>query len=140
MNFDLPTVSSIVLAILGIVGGVGFWQYRISRKDAPVRKQEADMAVAEKSQQMAMAIAERLDKDYTQVRADLVELTAQVVELRTRSEDQDRTITAQGHTISILRRAVQAFSDAWDDLILHWERYRLSETPPNRPSHSLDYE
>lgn len=131
MNY--AAVTSIILGILGVVGGVGFWQYRISRKDAPVRKQEADMAVAEKSQQMAMAIAERLDKDYALVRSELTEVKAMVESLQLHSVAQDRTI-------SILRKAVQAFSDAWDDLIQHWERYRLSPTPPDRPNHSLDFE
>lgn len=133
MNFDLPTMTPIILAILGIVGGVGFWQYRISRNDQPVKKQEADMAVAEKSQQMAMAIADRLDKDYASVREELGEVSKEVKALRAHSEAQDRTI-------GILRAAVRSFSDAWDDLVQHWDRYRLSEIPPNRPTHSLDFE
>lgn len=130
MNLDLPTVTSIILAILGIVGGVGFWQYRISRKDAPVRKQEADMAVAEKSQQMAMAIAERLDKDYEYVRAELAATQAAVAA-------QGEEITAlqllsrqQAGTIGRLRQA-------WDDLQQHWDKYRQQETPPAHPEHGL---
>lgn len=130
----------VMVAFLGILGGGGLWNYIISRRGAPVVKQEADMAVAEKSQQMAMVIAERLDKDYTSVRADLtlaqtaiVALGEQVKALEAQTREQDRTI-------GILRRAVQAFSDAWDDLVQHWDRYRLSDTPPTRPTHSLDFE
>lgn len=130
----------VIVAFLGILGGGGLWNYVISRRGAPVVKQEADMAVAEKSQQMAMKIAERLDIDYTSVRVDLKNaqqaidaLDKQVKLLEAHTREQDRTIT-------ILRRAVQAFSDAWDDLVQHWEQYRLSSNPPARPNHSLDFE
>lgn len=125
----------IIVAFLGMLGGGGFWNYYISRRDAPVKKAEADMAVAEKSQQMAMKIAERLDIDYTSVRADLsvaqqaiVSLTEQVKSLEDHGRDQDRTISS-------LRRMVQAFSDAWDDLAQHWERYRLLDVAPLPPSY-----
>lgn len=138
MNFDLPTVTSIILAILGIVGGVGFWQYRISRKDAPVRKQEADMAVAEKSQQMAMAIAERLDKDYAQVRLELTATQSAVAAQGEEIVALQRLSKEQANTIGTLRQAVQVFSDAWDDLVQNWDRYRQQDAAPNRPSHRLD--
>lgn len=138
MTFDLQAVTPIILAVLGLASGVGFWQYRISRKDAPVRKTEADMAVAEKSQQMAMAIAERLDKDYAQVRAQLSSTQAavaaqgeQIVALQQLSKQQEATI-------GTLRQLVQVFSDAWDDLVHNWDRYRQQDVAPNRPSHRLD--
>lgn len=140
INLDLATVSSIVIAILGIVGGVGFWQYRISRKDAPVRKQEADMAVAEKSQQMAMAIAERLDIDYQSVRTDLGKAQGAISTLQTQLHDLQVHAIEQDRTISSLRRTVRSFSDAWDDLVHNWARYRLSEAPPQRPTTALDFE
>lgn len=140
MGFDLGSAVPVIIAILGIVGGAGFWQYRISRRDAPVRKQEADMAVAEKSQQMAMKIAERLDLDYNSVRADLGVAEKAILDLQTALKAQEAHAKEQDRTISILRQAVRAFSDAWDDLVQHWDRYRLSDTPPTRPSHSLDFE
>lgn len=130
----------VIVAFLGVLGGGGFWSYYTSRRDSPIRKSEADMAVAEKSQQMAMKIAERLDVDYTSVRKDLKNaeqaisaLDLQVKSLEAHTREQDRTIT-------ILRQAVRAFSDAWDDLVQHWEQYRLSDAPPSRPNHSLDFE
>lgn len=140
MNFDLGTAVPIIIAILGIVGGAGFWQYRISRRDAPVRKQEADMAVAEKSQQMAMKIAERLDLDYTSVRGDLGVAETAITALQKELKTLETRTAQQERTIGILRQAVQAFSDAWDDLVQHWDHYRLSDTPPKRPTHSLDFE
>lgn len=141
MIFDtLPSVTPIILGILGLVSGVGFWQYRISRKDAPVRKKEADMAVAEKSQQMAMAIAERLDIDYQSVRTDLTAALGAITSL----QDELRTIQShtqeQDRTISTLRRAVRSFSEAWDDLVLNWARYRMLDVPPQRPTTALDFE
>lgn len=141
MIFDsLPSVTPIILGILGLVSGVGFWQYRISRKDAPVRKKEADMAVAEKSQQMAMAIAERLDIDYKSVRAELTSTQEAVASLQTELQTVQSHTQEQDQTINTLRRAVRSFSEAWDDLVLHWARYRMLDVPPQRPTTALDFE
>lgn len=138
MNIDLPTITSIILGVLGLASGVGFWQYRISRKDAPVRKTEADMAVAEKSQQMAMAIAERLDKDYNQVRAELTATQEAVAAQGDEIANLQQLGREQARTIGTLRYAIQAFVTAWDDLVQHWDTYRLSDAPPTRPSYKLD--
>lgn len=137
-DIDLPTVTSIILGVLGLASGVGFWQYRISRKDAPVRKTEADMAVAEKSQQMAIAIAERLDKDYNQVRTELSATQAAVAAQGEEIASLQRLGNEQASTIGTLRYVVQTFTVAWDDLVQRWDTHRLSEAPPTRPSHTLE--
>lgn len=137
-NIDLPTITAIILGVLGVTSGVGFWQYRISRKDAPVRKTEADMAVAEKSQQMALAIAERLDKDYTEVQRQLTATQAAVAAQGEEIATLQRLGNEQARTIGTLRYVVQSFTDAWEDLVQRWDTHRLSEVPPNRPSYTLE--
>lgn len=130
----------IIVAVLGVLGGGGFWSYRLSRREAPVKQQEADMAVAERSQQMAMKIAERLDIDYQSVRADLSAALGDITDLQTELRTVQSHTQEQDRTITNLRRAVRSFSEAWDDLVLNWARYRMLDVPPQRPTTALDFE
>lgn len=124
---------AIIIGVLGLLGGGGFWGYRQSRKDAPVRQRDADLVVADKSQQMAMAIADDLRQDYERLRGELgherdgrLELTGRFTALETHVREQDKTI-------SHLRRALGQFSAAWDDLTTRWEHHRTLDYPPDRP-------
>ncbi|WP_315913569.1 hypothetical protein [Arthrobacter sp. lap29] len=126
-------IVAIIIGVLGILGGGGFWTYRQSRSDAPVRQRDADLAVAEKSQQMAMIIAVAAQENSDRLRADMdierearQQLTGRVESLETRIREQDRTI-------SHLRRALQIFTEAWDDLSARWEHHRAQDHPPDRP-------
>ena len=64
-------VLSIILGTLGVLGSAGFWGYKQSRKEAPIKKRDADLAVAETSQQMALAVAIAAREDNVTLRADL---------------------------------------------------------------------
>ena len=132
------SIIAIIVALLGVVGGGGYWGYKQFSKEAPVKKRDADIAVAEKSQQMAMAIADDLRKDYTRLRTDLnaereerTKLSGRVDSLETHIREQDRTIRS-------LRDAVRLFTAAWDDLVNRWDHYRISDKPPPRPKIHLD--
>lgn len=131
-------VVTLIVGLLAAVLGGGFWQYRQSRKDAPIQKRDADIAVAETSQQMALASAQRLEADVIRLAAGLVtesearqELSGRVSSLETRIVEQDRTIGK-------LRDAVRIFSASWDDLVLRWAVVRVSEIPPSKPRIETD--
>lgn len=132
------SIVAIIVAVLAILGGGGFWGYRQFSREAPVRKRDADIAVAEKSQQMALAVADDLREDYTRLRTDLnaereerQKLTGRVDSLETHIREQDKTIRT-------LRDAVRLFTAAWDDLTNRWQHYRQSEHPPPRPNIHID--
>ncbi|WP_190264888.1 hypothetical protein [Glutamicibacter nicotianae] len=132
------SIVAIIVAVLAILGGGGFWGYRQFAKEAPVRKRDADIAVAEKSQQMALAVADDLREDYIRLRTDLnaereerQKLTGRVDSLETHIREQDKTIRT-------LRDAVRLFTAAWDDLTNRWAHYRQSENPPPRPNVNID--
>lgn len=132
------SIVAIIVAVLAILGGGGFWGYRQFAKEAPVRKRDVDIAVAEKSQQMALAVADDLREDYTRLRTDLnaereerQKLTGRVDSLETHIREQDKTIRT-------LRDAVRLFTAAWDDLTSRWQHYRQSEHPPPRPNITID--
>lgn len=124
------TIMGVMLAVLG---GTGFWGYRQSRKEAPVKKAEAEVAIAEKSQQMALAIATRLDQDVKTLRGDLATANTNLLVLTGRVDEQGTQLREQESTINHLRDAVRIFSDAWDDLILRWDTHRQSTTAPAKP-------
>lgn len=126
-------IVAIIIGVLGILGGGGFWTYRQSRREAPVRQRDADLAVAEKSQQMAMVIAVAAQENSDRLRVEVgaerearQQLTGRVESLETRIREQDRTI-------SHLRRALQFFTEAWDDLTHRWDYHRAQDHPPDRP-------
>ena len=107
-------ILAIILAVLGVLGGGGIWTYLQSRKDAPVRKRDADLAVADKSQQMAMAIADDLRQDYARLRLDLDEEKGARQELTGRVDALARQVRDQERTITSLREVVRSYSSAWE--------------------------
>lgn len=130
----------VVLAILGILGGSGVWTYIQSRKEAPVKKRDADMAAADKSVQMALSVATAARDDSAALRVDLNTereerqfLSGRVEELSQQLREQTRTNREQSRTIKYLRAVERTYIEAWEDLVRGWPEYRLSLTAPDRP-------
>lgn len=132
------SIVTIIIAVLGVLGGGGYWGYRQFSKEAPVKKRDADIAVAEKSQQMAMAIADDLREDYSRLRTDLNAEREERQKLTGRVDSLESQVREQNRTIQRLREAVRLFNAAWDDLAHRWHVVRQSEHPPTRPHISTD--
>ncbi|MGC0270820.1 hypothetical protein ACPROK_14765 [Glutamicibacter soli] len=132
------SIVAIILGVLTLLTGGGFWGYRQFSREAPVRKRDADIAVAEKSQQMAMAIADDLREDYGRLRTDLNSEREERQKLAGRVDSLETQIREQNRTIQRLREAVRTFNAAWDDLTHRWQHYRASEHPPARPNINID--
>lgn len=133
-DFVLP----IILAVLGFLGSAGFWGYRQSRKEAPVKKRDADIAAADQSVQMALAVATAAREDNASLRVDLnterearQTLAGRVEGLETHVREQDRTIRG-------LRDVVRVLSDWADDVIANWHTLRLEDVPPKKPLVTTD--
>lgn len=131
-------IVSIILGILTLLGSGGVWGYRQFKKEAPVKKRDADIAVAEKSQQMAMAIADDLREDYTRLREDLnterehrQNLSGRVDELATHIREQDRTIRH-------LRDAIRVLTEWGNDIVARWNILRMNQEPPPMPNIRTD--
>ncbi|MGP5071653.1 hypothetical protein ACTXI0_04515 [Arthrobacter rhombi] len=131
-------IVSIILGILGLLGGGGFWGYRQFKKEAPVKKRDADIAVAEKSQQMAMAIADDLRGDYTRLRADLNTEREHRERLTGRVDGLETHIRELNGTIRHLRDAVRLLTDWGNDIVTRWDVIRLQSKPPKMPHTRTD--
>ena len=127
-------VLSIILATLGILGSAGFWGYRQSRKEAPIKKRDADLAVAETSQQMALAVAIAAREDNVTLRADLDKERSALQVLSGRVDELSSQVREHNHTISRLREALSTLSNAWDELAANWSTLRLKDEPPPKPT------
>lgn len=132
------SIVAIILGVLGLLGGGGFWGYKQFSKEAPVKKRDADIAVAEKSQQMALSVAESAVKDLGRLRKDLESEREERQKLTGRVDSLETQIREQNRTIQRLREAVRTFNAAWDDLAQRWHHYRASEHPPARPNITID--
>lgn len=126
-------VVALILGFLTLLGSGGIWTYRQSRKEAPIKQEEADIAAADKTVQMALAVATaareaqiQLGKDLDKERGERQTLAGRFEALETHVREQDRTISG-------LREVVRAFSSAWDDLAARWEILRQQENPPPKP-------
>lgn len=128
-DFVLP----IILALLTLLGGTGFWGYRQSRKEAPVKKRDADIAAADKSVQMALAVATAAREDNASLREDLNKERGERQTLAGRVEGLETHVREQDRTIRGLREVAKIFSDGWDDLTARWHLLRLDDQPPPKP-------
>lgn len=127
-------VVTLIIGILTLAGGSGgllAWQKY--RKEAPVTKRDADIAVAKSNVEaagdtvaMAISIAQAAKQHSEGLGLALATVTDRVDTL-------ERTVKEQDHTIRLLRDAVRIFGAAWDDLVYKWHEYRLHDKPPPRP-------
>lgn len=129
---------SIVLAVLTFLGGGGIWGYVQSKRRAPIEQRDANLVAAEKSQQMALNMAERLEQNYVALRDEFVREQQTRQSLSSRVETLEAKAQAQENTISQLRNAIKLFKDAWADLVARWEYHRLQDTAPTIPPYDLD--
>lgn len=127
------SVVMIIVGALGVLGGGGFWGYWQSRKDQPVKKRDADLAAAEKSQQMALAVADDLREDLTRLRTDLNAERDARNTLAGRFDQLEVTVREQNRTITVLREVARTWDAAWQQLTKDWATLRLRDTAPERP-------
>lgn len=126
-------VVGVILGILGVLSGTGYWGYRQFKKEAPIKKRDADIAAAGANVQMAidnaaaaLAYSQSLAKDLEAEREARQNLSG-------RFEGLEKHIRELNGTIGSLRDSVRIFSVAWDDLDRRWQVLRLSEHAPTRP-------
>lgn len=134
----METSVALILGVLGVLGGGGVWTYLQSRKEAPIKKRDADIAAADQSVQMALSVATAARDANADLRNDLnterearQTLAGRVEGLETHVREQDRTIRG-------LREALRVLSDWADDVVANWHIIRLEDAPPKKPSVTID--
>lgn len=128
-------VLPLILGILGVLGGTGFWGYRQSRKEAPVRQKDADIAAAERSQQMALAVSDDLREDVARLRAELVAERAERKQVYAELSEQ---LHLQNQRLDTVRDAFRQLSRWVDDILDNWEIMRQNVDAPRKPPIRID--
>jgi chromosome segregation ATPase len=128
----------LITGILGVLGGAGFWGYMASRKEAPIKKRDADIAAAHQSQQMALAVADDLREDVNRLRGELGVEREERQKLSGRVQGLETHIRELNGTIRSLREAIRAFRDAWDDITRRWAEIRLQDEAPPMPYTNIE--
>lgn len=131
-------IVSIILGVLGLMGGGGFFGYRQFKKEAPVKKRDADIVAAGTNVQMAISIATAAQTHSEGLAQELKAEREARQQLSGRLDGLETHIRELNGTIRLLRDAVRIFSAAWDDIEIRWHEYRLSNKPPPRPHTQLD--
>lgn len=127
------SLVAIILGVLTVLGGGGIWTYKASRREEPIRQEEAALAVAKTSQDMALEIATNLRQDVKDLQREMKEEKEKTQTLVIQVEALTTKVNTQANEISFLQRGLRIFNQAWDDLIIRWAVIRLKEEPPNRP-------
>ena len=128
----------LITGILGVLGGAGFWGYMASRKEAPIKKRDADIAAAHQSQQMALAVADDLREDVNRLRGELGVEREERQKLSGRVQGLETHIRELNGTIRSLREAILAFRDARDDITRRWAEIRLQDEAPPMPYTNIE--
>lgn len=137
-------VIAIIVAVIGIFGGAGLWQFLIHRQERPVKKRDADIAAAHTSQQMALASANDARESAEYFRAEVELIRNALLEERDKRLELDRRFREQSAKhdresaqlrvrVESLVQSFQILSDAWDRLEANWHTVRTRESPPVRP-------
>lgn len=128
-------VLPLILGVLGVLGGTGYWGYRQSRREAPVRQKDADLAAAERSQQMALAVSDDLREDVARLRAELVTERAERKEVYAELSEQ---LHLQNQRLDTVRDAFRQLSRWVDDILDNWEIMRQNVDAPRKPPIRID--
>ena len=131
-------VLPIILAVLAVLGGTGFWGYRQSRKEAPVKKRDADIAAADQSVQMALAVAGDLREDVGRLRTELGTEREERQKLSGRVEELSAQLAASNRANGMVRTAFHELSTWVDGVLANWATVRLRSEAPIKPSITID--
>lgn len=123
MNTEL--LSAIITAVVMAAGGGGVIAWRKDRREGPITRRQADVAVAQVGSQIKVADIDGLRDILEEERTRRKELRDEVAELSRRvQEAEDSARSAEERATTAERRADEA-EQYIEDLIAHW--------PPGKP-------
>lgn len=131
-------LTTVILGVLGILTGTGYWGYRQSRREAPVKQRDADIAAAERSQQMALAVADDLRQDLSRLRGELGTERDERKGLSAEVQALSAQVRHQSRLLETVRDAFGKLSRWADHIVENWDTVRKSEAAPERPKLDID--
>lgn len=125
---------AIVVAVLGLASSGGVWGYRQFKKESPVRQQDATIAAADKSVQMAIAVAAAANDNAAAADTRSKNFVEDLNTERTERKKLSDRVEILETTVKVQKTIIRVFDEAWDDLHTRWPYHRQQENPPPRPS------
>lgn len=136
--------AAMVTIIVALLGS-GIWgaaaQWRASRREAPVKQKDADLAAAQASQQITMALVEALREEVDRLGQSFkAERETRCQEVQAERDARERDIhriqrerEADRRELGSVRVALAQWTDWWQQLAENWEELRGSPSPPDPP-------
>lgn len=131
-------IPGVVTAVLGgpVIGAlVTYW---LGRHKPKIEKRDADLAAAEASQGMSLALAKELREELGRMGARISSLEDRLENETKRREHLESEVRDARDVNYRLRVILSRASEAWEYISEHWSTVRLQETPPHFPDITLD--
>lgn len=133
-----PWLVTLIVALVGSGAWGAYATLRVAKREAPIKKRDADVAAAHTSQQMALALANELQEELVRVRQDVKDER----EARQRTDVEVELLKEQRaedtRTIGKLRQAVEMFMAWGRHLQTHWDEIRAKPHAPVLPDINID--
>ncbi|GAA2555859.1 peptidoglycan hydrolase CwlO-like protein [Neomicrococcus aestuarii] len=116
-------IISIVAGILTIFGGAGFWSYKASRAETPLKQGAHDLALAAGVNQIMMASLEAVQEDAKELREDLKSLRDELETVKTELDSERKNFTTR----------LERWVIWYQQLAVGWEVHRQKPHAPPPP-------
>lgn len=129
----IPGVLTLVLGGPAI-GALVTWL--LGRHKPKIEKKDAELATAEKTQGMSLALATRLEGEISRISGELKTVRE---DLKTETGEREKLaekVRIQSGTIFSLRVYISRVADWWAHLVENWDELRLRPAPPALPQYT----
>ena len=131
-------MPALVAALLGTGGMGALVPLIIAWRKAPIERRDADIAAAETSQGMSLALAQELRGEIDRLRTEMSELRTELRTETGRRETLADEVREYKGTIYRLRVALSRAAEFWDHVTLNWSTLRQNPEPPLFPIMDLE--
>jgi F420-0:gamma-glutamyl ligase-like protein len=127
-------IVAVVVAVLGVFGGKGLWDYLKARRLAPIDTVTAVTAAAHEQQTMSFELLTHMRLELDRVSAQRENDRRDLEEVKVSHEADRQTLGKVQEKVALLQQVVDAWANWHLWLVSQWSTIRTSEVPPAAPS------
>lgn len=128
--------DSIVAIVVALLAGGGLWTFMaalIPKKEAPIKKADAETVAAHTSQQMTLELLHDVQKELRETRENADREYRARLSLESKVQGLQANLEADRQELGLLRQAVEVLVGGWRDIQERWEELRRRPDPPALP-------